>query len=168
MKKILKWVGIVFGVLIVLGIIANAGSSSKTPSTDSATGNKKEVITEQTSDTNKAVEEPKQVEVPMEVVTLTFISDFDKNQLSAEEKYKDKLVKLTAYIKNISEDIMGTPFLSLQPTTDQYYFGTTIQCLFKAKSELTSLENGKSVVVEGRFKSQDMGVIRIDNCKVVK
>jgi len=35
-----------------------------------------------------------------------------KNILVAEEKYKNTVIEITAKIKNISEDIFGTPFLS--------------------------------------------------------
>jgi hypothetical protein len=100
----------------------------------------------------------------IEVDTLTFIGDFDKNQLAAEEKYKDKKVKMTAYIKNISEDIGGAFFLSLTPSSDKYYFGTTVKCTFQNKSALTSLENGQQVTVEGIVKEQSLGIISVHDC----
>jgi hypothetical protein len=106
-----------------------------------------------------------QVAVPaMEVDTLTFIGDFDKNQLAAEEKYKDKKVRMTAYIKNISEDIGGAFFLSLTPSSDKYYFGTTVKCTFQNKSALTSLENGQQITVEGIVKEQSLGIISVHDC----
>ena len=76
-------------------------------------------------------------------------------------------MQFTGYIKNISEDILGSPFLSINPNTDKYYFGTNIQCFFKDKSELTSLKNGQKVTLQGRLTSQSLGIIVIKDCKVV-
>jgi len=103
-----------------------------------------------------------------EVSTQSFIAEFDKNQLAAEEKYKGKIIKFTAVIDNISEDILGTPFLSLQPTAEEYYFGTTIKCDFSNKSQITALENGQSIILQGTVDTQSLGIISIEDCKVIQ
>jgi hypothetical protein len=104
----------------------------------------------------------------MKVVTADFIAAFDKNQLSAEEKYKGKLIEFTAKVQNISE-VMGSPFLSLEPETpEESYFGTTIQCFFKDKSQLLSLANGQKVTVQGTVDTESFGVIGVEDCQVVQ
>ena len=103
----------------------------------------------------------------MKVTTADFIAEFDKNQIAAEDKYKDKSIEFTAVIRNISEDIVGTPFLSLQPTEDKAYFGTTIKCDFKDKAELTSFANGQSVTLQGTVTTQSLGIIGVKDCKAV-
>ena len=57
------------------------------------------------------------------------IADFDKNQLAAEEKYGGKMIQFSAYVDNISEDIMGDPFLALGITTSGIPFGGPRGCL---------------------------------------
>lgn len=157
MKKVLKWIGIGFLVLIVLAAIGSAGKSSPT-----ATINKQQNI-QQAS----AKEEPTTA-VAEEVNATEFIGAFDKNQLKAEQQYKDKRIKMTAYINNISEDIVGSPFLSLQPTAEEYYFGTTAKCNFKSKDELTSVEKKQQITVEGTVTSQDLGIIGLKDCTIVQ
>jgi len=130
---------------------ANGSSDKTTP----------ESSTEQKQEAQQSAEEVLSVEAS------SFVSEFDKNQLAAEEKYEGKQIKVTAYIDNISEDITGTLFLILQPTADEYYVGTSIQCFFKDKSELTSLENGQKVTVQGRVDTQLMNVL-VKDCKVLK
>lgn len=156
MKKILKWGLIGFGGLILLGIIisGSGGSSEK-----SMNGGEDK--------TQKQAEEIKSQEA-ISVDVSDFISEYDNNQLAAEEKYKGKPVKLTAYVDNISEDILGSPFISLKPTNTEYYFDTSIQCYFKDKNELMSLKNDQQVTVQGIADTQDLGIIGIKDCTIAE
>ena len=144
-------------IIIVIGAIKASGSSS---------------IDENTSDSISSPAETEQVEEQMsyeEVDMVAFISEFDNNQLAAEDKYKDKNIKLTAKISNISEDIMGNPFLSLEPINGgDYYMGTHIQCIFEDKSSLMNVANGQVVTVQGVASEQTLGIIGIDNCQIVE
>ncbi|OQY69194.1 hypothetical protein B6D29_00065, partial [Microgenomates bacterium UTCPR1] len=69
-------------------------------------------------------------------------------------------------IKNISEDIMGSPYLSLEPQNGEM-FGTSIQCFFKDKSALTTVENGNTVTVQGTVDSQSLGIIMLKECSIL-
>ena len=146
-KKILKWVIISIVALIVLGAIF--GKSSDTLKTE------------------KVTQEVKEVKKAIIVDLADFVGEFDKNQLSAEEKYEDTLVQFTGYIDNISEDITGDYFVILQPSTDKYYFGTSVQCFFEDKAQLTSLENGQKATLQGIVDTQMMNVL-VKTCTVVK
>ena len=143
-------------VFVIIGVIGSSGSSSTT-NTGSTT----------TSD-SKSAKQQEQL-IYEEVNTVTFIDDFDINQLSAEKKYKDKGVKLTAKINNISEDVLGDPFLSLEPTTtDEYYYGTHIQCMFEDENALMNVANGQVVTVQGIVKEQTLGIIGLKKCQIVE
>ena len=131
-------------------MVAAGGGENKTRTTNNNTA----ANTDSAQQAQNAQEEPT-VEAT-KVVTTDFIAEFDKNQLAAEEKYKDKLVEFTAVIANISEDIMGTPFLSLKPSDDKYYVGTTIKCDFKEKSQLTSFANGQTITLQGSVSTQSL------------
>ena len=148
MKKLLYVFGGIIILIVIVAIVAGGGG-----------GEKKEETSKQ---------QPSQEIQAMEVSTQNFIAEFDKNQLAAEEKYKDKLIEFTAIIENISEDILGTPYLSLKPTTEEFYFGTTIKCEFGDKSQLVTLENGQSVNLQGTVETQSLGIISIKNCKVIQ
>jgi multidrug efflux pump subunit AcrA (membrane-fusion protein) len=97
MKKLLKWGLIIFVILAVIGAVSSGGKPASTPASSTAT----------------KVTEVKAEVVPVQVDAKSFIAEFDKNQLAAEEKYKNKTIQFTAIIKNISEDVMGSPFYRL-------------------------------------------------------
>lgn len=151
MKKVLKYIGIGFGSLILLIILIavfSGGDSSNTA--------------------DDQAPDQEQTQEAMAITTSTFISEFDDNQLAAEQKYQDKRIEFTAKIDNISEDILGTPFLSLVPTNaGSSYFGTSIKCEFGDKSELTSFKNGQTVKLQGTVDSQSIGIISVKKCGVV-
>ncbi len=134
-------------LLIIISAIASGGNAKK----DSAT------------DSNKSAADTTVTPVD----TTSFIAEFDQNQLSAETKYKNTLVQFTGVINNISEDIVGTPFLSIKPSSDQYYFGTTIKCSFKNQSDLLNVQNGQTIKLQGKVNSQTLGIIGIDNCGII-
>lgn len=150
LKKLLKYVLFGFIGLLVLGAIF--GGSNKDNGSESKA-------------TAKPEEQKQEVQ---KVEMLSFVKEFDENQLSAEDKYKGKYVEFSGYVKNISEDITGSPFLAINPKSDQYYFGTYVQCFFKEKSELTTLKNGQKITVQGKVDGQTLGNILIKDCKIVQ
>ena len=105
---------------------------------------------------------------PLLKISLTAVGEYDKNKLSAQDKYTGKTVQTTGYIKNISNDITGKYYLSLNPNNDQYYFGTTIACYFNEKGDLTTLSNGQSVTVVGTMRDMSIGIIDMQDCQLVK
>ncbi len=141
-------------ILVIIGIVGSASGGSK--NTETTNGGS------QSSQKQEVKQEPTIIEAS------ALVSEFDKNKLSANEKYKDKLVQTTGYIKNISNDVTGSYYLSLNPNNDQYYFGTTITCYFAEKDELTSLSNGESVTVQGTMQEMTLGIVAMKDCKVIK
>lgn len=155
MKKVIKWGIIAFIVIMIIGAISSGG---KSPNTTSNTNN-----TPSSQPTKGAPEEA------IKLDTKSFVAEFDANKLTAEDKYKGKLVEFTGVIKNISQDVMGSYFLSIEPpSSGDYYFGTSIQCFFKDKSELTSLANKQTVKLQGRVDSMSLGIVVIKDCSVNK
>lgn len=141
-----------FLVIILIGMIGNVMNGGST-TTSSTTASPTPVATQEI--------------VYEKVDAKSFIAEFDENQLSAESKYKSKYVELKAKIKNISEDIGGTPFLSLEPANaGEYYMGTTIKCSFKSKDELMNVKNDQAITVKGQVKSQTLGIITLDKCSI--
>lgn len=165
---------VLFFVLITIGPLASVkslGNTNKINSINQRTSTNNDLVkstplTEPISTTKPTVTPIPTIAV-LKVSTSEFIKEFDKNQLAAEEKYKKKLIEFTAVIDNISEDILGKPFLSLKPTADKYYTGTSIQCYFQQKSELTPLSNGQTITLQGTVRDQSLGIIGVDNCKVI-
>lgn len=149
-------------VLIVIGLIASASGGNKGSSSNSTNpGNNANVQT-----ASKPTAGVKPTPIIMDATSL--VGEYDKNKLSAQDKYTGKVIQTTGYIKNISNDITGEYYLSLNPNNDQYYFGTTISCYFQSKSELTSLSNGQSVTVMGTMQDMSLGIVNMKDCSLVK
>ncbi len=141
-------------VLIVIGMI---GSS----------GNKGNVNTQSTTKNNTvANEKPTEQPKPIVVEALELIKEYDSNKLSAQDKYTGKIVQTTAYITNISNDIGGSYYLSLKPNQDEYYFGTSIKCIFKDKSVLTPLTKGQEVTFVGTMENMSLGIVVMKDCEL--
>lgn len=157
MKKVGKGCLILIAVVVVLGIIGAAAGSKGSQSGSSSQSNS------QTTGTT-----PTEKPAPIVVSATTLVGEYDKNKLSAQDKYSGKLVQTTGYIKNISNDITGKYYLSLNPNNDQYYFGTTIACYFNEKGDLTTLSNGQSVTVVGTMKDMTLGIVNMQDCQLVK
>lgn len=145
-------------VLILIGIIGSAAGSGKSSSTASpvATGSN------QTQPTTSVTQQA------LAVDATSLIGEYDKNKLSAQDKYTDKLLKTTAFINNISSDITGSYYLSLNPTSAQDYFGTSIQCYFNDKNQLTPLSKGQQVTIQGTMQDMSLGIVEMKDCSVVK
>lgn len=150
---------IITGIIILVVIIGVASSGGSSQSTSSNSG----------SGTPTAQEQQAQTITYEKTDTKAMIEAFDNNQLAAEKQYKDKYVEITAQIKNISEDIVGTSFLSLEPVNaGDFYVGTTIKCSFKNSDDLLSVKNGEKVTLKGKVKEQSLGIISIDECQIAE
>lgn len=150
---------IITGIIILVVIIGVASSGGSSQSTSSNSG----------SGSSTAQEQQAQTIAYEKTDTKAMIEAFDNNQLAAEKQYKDKYVEITAQIKNISEDIVGTSFLSLEPVNaGDFYVGTTIKCSFKNSDDLLTVKNGQKVTLNGKVKEQSLGIISIDECKIVE
>lgn len=148
MKKILKWVGIGFAVLIVIGIISSAGKSSNS----------------QKSSSSEPVQEAKQqVQEPTVIKVQELADDFDANQVAAEAKWKGKLVQFSAEITNITDS-----GLSFSKIASKQFSLTQISCRVTDKQQLLSLKNGQTVTVKGIVGGQTIGVIDVSSCLVVQ
>jgi hypothetical protein len=147
MKKILKWLGIGFVVLIVIGIVAGAGKS----------GN-------QTSNSNGGTNtQEKQVQEPTKITAQELADDFDSNQVAAENKWKGKLVEFSAEVTNITDT-----GLSFTNVASKQFSMAQISCRVTDKQQLLSLKNGQTVTVRGTVGGQTIGVIDISDCSVVQ
>lgn len=148
MKKILKWIGIVFVVLIVIGIFSGASKPEDS----------------KTEGSNKATQKQEQkVESPTQVTAQELADAFDENQIAAEDKWKGKLVEFSAEITNITD-----AGLSFSKVASKEFSMAQISCKVADKKELLSLKNGQTVTVRGVVGGQLIGVIDVSDCTVVQ
>lgn len=147
MKKILKWIAIIFVVLIVIGVVSGSGKS----------GNNKKTIS------NDSTQKEKQIEEPTKITARELADDFESNQVAAENKWKGKLVEFSAVITNITDS-----GLSFGNVTSKEFSLTQISCRITDKQQLLPLKKEQNVAVRGIVGNQTIGVIDVSDCTVVQ
>lgn len=146
-----KWAFVAYAVLFLVIIIA--GSTGEPP-------------TQQTEMTSQPQAAQEQSAPPIEITIEELIAEYDANKLAAEKKYKDKNLKISGgVIQNISKDIFGKPFISLEPRKE-FYIGATVRCEFREEDsdKLLELQNGQRLTVTGYNGGMTIGIIGLENC----
>jgi hypothetical protein len=131
--KVLKWIGIIIGGLVVLFIIIG-------------------IIAVATGDNDNGATTP-QTSAPeyIEITAQQLYDEYDNNEIAADQKYKDRTLKVTGYISNIGEDILGDPYITL--TGSKYGF-SGVHCTFPdtdvARNILAGYNTGDLVTIKGK------------------
>lgn len=94
-------------------------------------------------------------------------SDFNANEVAAENKYKDKIVSVKGKISEIKTDLTGDPVISF--SIDGYGLNT-VQCNFgsKEKGIIGALSKGQGVIVSGTVQGMIMGSVFIRRCQLLQ
>lgn len=142
------------GVLFVIGLIGSA--LDKSPETK----------TVDTTSPTKQVETAKAPEV-IKVTSSAMVKEYIANEVSADTKYKGKLVEISGTIKDIGKDIVDTPYIIIESNPSDYF--TQIQCMF-SKSDIEtvgSLQKNTAVVAQGEVSGK-LGNIIVRECKIIQ
>ena len=134
---ILKWVGIAFVVLIVIGALGGGGDKNKstiqTENNSNDESNMENVIAETETEggtvENPEEQEKEQKEIEYIPVTATELSDaLSNNAMKAQNDYKDKYLEITGKLGNIDSD---GKYINID--SDKDFDLTGIQCYIKCK-----------------------------------
>jgi hypothetical protein len=97
---------------------------------------------------------------PIVVKAAAFADEFDANQVAAEAKYKDKIVRTTAKISNINDGRVA-----LDPGQAELSL-TQLSCTDVPDDALLKLKKGATVTITGKVTGQTIGVITFEDCTV--
>ncbi|MDB5002105.1 MAG: hypothetical protein JWQ34_330 [Mucilaginibacter sp.] len=86
-------------------------------------------------------------------------TDYDANEVSADEIYKGKTIAVSGKITKIAKDITDTPYITL----DVSEFGE-IQCRFEDTKHLKTLSKGDYVTVIGKCAGKMSVVVILSDC----
>jgi hypothetical protein len=109
------------------------------------------------SDDNAAIENEISDQMPsIEVSARKLYSDYDANGVSADMKYKGKVLSVTGTVKKIDKDFMDKIYVSLKG--DGYY--GDIRCYFAEShiQEAANLSKGQTITVKGICDGQSIDV----------
>jgi hypothetical protein len=79
-------------------------------------------------------------------------ADYDANEVAADERYKNKILRITGTIESINKDILDDPYVVLR-TGD--FKG--VHCHFNSSDGLQSLRKGKQIAVRCRADGYIIG-----------
>ena len=104
----------------------------------------------------------KKAEKPISVTAGDLIAAYENNEIRANKNYKDKLLDVRGYVGDVSEDILGKPFVVLNDKPDAMITSLGIQCYVRDGDVLAELDKGTEVVIRGRGDGKIMNVLLRD------
>ena len=146
--SVIKTMGIVFVVVIAVGLLMGKDDKAKEPTAPAQNA------------TAQPQEEPQTFEV-MGAVALW--KEFEKNEVAAERKYKGKQVAIEGKIFSIETSFTGYPEIVF----DVSYGIQTVRCQFSKShiDQIAEMSKGQKVIVIGTVESFVLGsVLSLDKC----
>lgn len=161
-KKLFKWVGIIFGCLVVIGMVSNAMKSPEQKQAEAA-------ALEQQRVEQAAAEKAKVVAelAAMPVVTASAIaSAYDANTVAADQQFKGKKFKVSGTVADINTNFMGQPYVTLRGGVNQFM---EPQFAFEKSDaeQLVSLKKGSKVTLLCTGKGDVAKVPMSDSCSLL-
>ena len=175
-KKMPKWLIPVIIVLVVLCAIVGGNKENTDVPTDNSADD---------STANSTVSEPTDSTVPETkapvvigkdaptidyefVDIMTLLDEYQTNEVAADQKYKDKFVKVSGKVKDIGKDILNNIYVCVNDGTDLTW--EYAQCYFSDQSEVDKVANlavGDTIALYGKVGNFNL-TLTIDRCVIVE
>lgn len=139
-KRILKIIGYTFLGILILGIVASLfdekkGETATPPTTETAA--------------------PEVAAIAIDAPTL--LSQYDANEVKADNMFKGKVLRITGRVGDIKKDIMDDVYVTLQDN-DKYSI-RSVQCFIEDAAVAANLTQGQQVTIEGKCDGLLMNVL---------
>jgi hypothetical protein len=121
---------------------------------------------------NRPVKPSGPVEPPKPVATVTadeLLAEYQKNEVAADQKYKDKLVQVTGKVAAVKKDLFGRYFVGLGTAHENEMFDVTCYLDSSATDDAAKLQQGENATLMGYCGGRAAGLIlQFKSCVVVK
>jgi hypothetical protein len=101
---------------------------------------------------------------PLNVTAVKLVSAYQANEVSADDKYKGRLVKVSGIVKEVSKDAMDNVVVTVGD--ENGYDPTGVMCRFThpdaIKSQLAALQKGQSIDIVGTVSGMLVGQVIVD------
>jgi hypothetical protein len=146
---------ILSGILMIVFFIILIGSFGE--------GNTTNPTVKNTTTENVASSQP--AEPPIEITAIALYNEFETNTVAAQQKYANKLLKVSGTIDTIGTDIIGAPYVTLRSNNE---FISALQCAFDRSDAdtLVNLKKDQRVVLSGMSPSKTINIL-MQHCQVV-
>lgn len=95
----------------------------------------------------------------VDVTARKLYADYDANEVSADDKYKGKILRVSGTIMTIGKDVMDAPYVELGVGDDVL----GVQCMFDDTGALGSLRKGQKLTVRCKGDGK-MGNVILRGC----
>lgn len=161
-KKMPKWlIPVIVVAVIVIAVIG--GNSGKNNSDQPAGGS---IDTNQNGTVVVGKDSPT-IEYEFADV-MTMLDEYQTNEVAADQKYKDKYVKITGKVKDIGKDVLNNIYVCVNDGTDLTW--EYAQCYFSDQSEADKVANlavGDTITLYGKVGNFNL-TLTIDRCVIVE
>ena len=110
LKKVLKWFGIIFSVLFLIGLMGAIFGDEK------PTTNAQSTQTEAASAPEPVAKE----ESLMQTTAKELATAYDKNTVSADAKFKNQKYEVTGTVSEISTDLMDNALITMKGGVNEF------------------------------------------------
>lgn len=111
---------------------------------------------------NKEAQKDVESAAPSAVVEVTakkLYADYEANEVSADDAYKGKVLRVSGTIAKIGKDILDDPYVALSAGDDIF----EVQCMFADKGALGSLKKGQKLTLRCKGDGK-MGNVILRGC----
>lgn len=141
MKKALKWVGIGFVVLVIVGIFASGNNK----------GGAGDVAGTQQAEAKQSTPQKEIVRVSVQQL----FDDYEANEVAADEKLKGKIIEVTGTVQSIDKDFTDSIVVTLR-TSNEFMPGR-MAVPDSQKQQAMALKKGAKVVMRCEKMSRIVG-----------
>ena len=99
------------------------------------------------------------------VSASVLISEYEANEVAADQTYKGRTLSVTGKVDHIGKDILDTMYVTLE--SGQEFGISSVQCMFDDQHEgqLARLSKGQTVTVTGRCDGK-LGNVLLRGCSL--
>jgi tRNA(Ile2) C34 agmatinyltransferase TiaS len=118
------------------------------------------------SDVANSTKDAVKQEAPAIVISAPVLAKaYDDNEVSADNTYKGKKVKISGTIEDIGKDIVDAPYITL--SSGEEFSAVTVQCMIDDHASVAALKKGQRVTVIGKVSGKMMNVL-VEDCTISK
>ena len=124
------------------------------------------VVMEKSNTTKQELATPvaEEVEEVIGISATKLYQQYEDNEISADNLYKNKVLRVEGVVGNIGNDILDNPYVALKTNN---VIGS-VQCMLKNshKSAAAQFRKGESIIVKGENAGKMMNVI-LNDCIII-
>lgn len=103
----------------------------------------------------------------IEVSAKQLAADYSANEVSADQRYKDKVLQVSGTVESINKDITDDIYIVLTGADDEFGMDG-VHCSFSKghTNEAAALSKGQKIIIKGIGAGMIMGSAQLSGCTI--